>query len=137
MAGYLALVICLFLAASSVLTVSQAWVLGTPAPRRPQYVLAWLGGSVILAWALGVYYGLGASTNESVQAQMSLIIVLASVVIAAVALWRGARRGARLPASEPFLGRILAVGPIHLVVVFVGSLATWIVVGLIVLSHIH
>jgi hypothetical protein len=114
--------ISLFLAVSAgVLSVGQAWVLGSAATRWPRYLVAWLGSSVVLAWAGGVVLALE-SADGSIRAEMRLVLFVLALVIAAAGLWSGAYwGGAQAAEAETFMGRVRAL----LVVIVIG------------LSHIH
>jgi hypothetical protein len=130
--------ISLFLALSAgVLSVSQAWVLGHVMDRWPRYLVAWLGSSVVLAWAGGMVLDVG-SGQASVHREMRVALHALALVIAAAALWSGAYwGGARAAQAEDFLGRARAVAGPHFAVVFVGSAAALLVLIVIGLSHIH
>jgi hypothetical protein len=130
--------ISLFLALSAgTLSLSQAWVLGHVTERWPRYLVAWLGSSVVLAWAGGKVLDVG-SGQGSVRHEMRVALFALALVIAAAALWSGAYWGGTQAArSKDFVGRMRAVAGPHFAVVFVGSSVGLLVLIVIGLSHIH
>jgi hypothetical protein len=99
--------ISIFLAFStSVLSLGQAWVLGSPTLRWPRYLIALLGGAALLAWAGGlvvdVSRGQGAARDN-----VRLPLFIAGLVIAAIAFVVGAiRKGAQAALEASLIGRI-------------------------------
>ncbi len=131
--------ISLYLAFSTgVLSAGQAWVLGTSSFRWPRYLVAWFGSSVVLAWAGGIVLALGSGGDAAVRTEMRLALFLSALVIAAAALWSGARWGsAEAARTGTFLGRMRALAGPHFAVVFFGSCAALLVIIVIGLSHVH
>jgi hypothetical protein len=130
--------ISLFLAFSTgVLSLGQAWVLGSPARRWPRYLIALLGGAALMAWAGGLVVDVG-SGQGAVRDHVRLALFLSGLVIAALAFWVGGlRRGAQAAREESLKGRIGLLFGIHFAVVFFGSAVALLVIVLVTLSHIH
>lgn len=131
-------VISLFLASIGVLSSTQALIFGGVASPRAAYFLAWLSSSVVLAWAFEVWIDVGRSTSADIRADTHLAIVIVALVIAAAALWSGAHWGrARVAPGETFVGRLLAIVPIQVAAVLIGSCAAIVVLSLVALFNIH
>jgi hypothetical protein len=130
--------ISLFLGFStSVLSLGQAWVLGSSALRWPRYLIALLGGAAMLAWAGGLVLDVGTGQGAA-RDDVRRALFIAGLVIAAVAFGIGAlRHGAQAAREERLLGRIGLLYGTHFAVVFFGSSIALLVIIMVGLSHIH
>ncbi len=126
------LVLILLLLSVVISSASQAWVLGRPAPREVLYAAAWIASSS----AQLASYAFVFDSLRVLPFDMLSVIAVTAVAVPAAALWVGAWR-APVPVGEPFLGRILAVLPIHVAVVLIGSLAGWVLLNVVWLHHLH
>jgi hypothetical protein len=87
--------ISLFLAFSTgVLSLAQAWVLGSPGGRWPRYLIALLGGAALMAWAGGLVVDVG-SGDGALRDHVRLALFLSGLVIAGLAL------STRFPVTTP------------------------------------
>jgi hypothetical protein len=130
--------ISLFLAFSTgVLSLSQAWVLGSRRPRLPRYLIALLGSALLLGWFGGLVLDVG-SGQGGARDDVRRALFVAGLVIAGLAFWIGAlRRGAQVALESSLLGRIQALYGTHFAVVFFGSCAALVVIIFVGLSHMH
>jgi hypothetical protein len=130
--------LALFLAFSTgVLSLTQAWVLGSRHPRLPRYLIALLGSAMLLGWAGGLVLEVGPGQGAA-RDDVRRALFLAGLVIAALAFWIGAlRRGAQVALENSLLGRIRALYGTHFAVVFFGSCAALLVIIFVGLSHMH
>jgi hypothetical protein len=130
--------ISIFLAFSTgVLSVGQAWVLGSPTHRWPRYLIALLGAAALLAWAGGLVLEVGTGQGAA-RDDVRRALFIAGLVIGALAFWIGAlRRGARAALEQSVIGRIRMLYGTHFAVVFFGSAVALLVIVMVGLSHIH
>jgi hypothetical protein len=130
--------ISIYLAFSTgVLSLSQAWILGSHTMRWPRYLIALIGSALLLAFAGGLildaWNGQGA-----VAGAMRRALFIAGLVIAGVGFWIGAlRRGAQAAQEQTLLGRMRVVYGTHFAVVFFGSAIALLVIVLVGLSNVR
>jgi hypothetical protein len=130
--------ISIYLAFSTgALSLGQAWVLGSTALRLPRYLLALLGGAVLVGWAGGLVLDVGGGQGAA-RSDVRRALFIAGLVIAAIAFGIGAlRRGAQAALEQSLLGRMRLLYGTHFAVVFFGSAVALLVIVLVGLSHIH
>jgi hypothetical protein len=76
---------------TGVLSLGQAWVLGSSTLRWPGYLIALLGAAALVAWAGGLVVDVP-SGQGAVRDHVRLALFLSGLVIAALAFWIGALR---------------------------------------------
>jgi hypothetical protein len=130
--------ISIFLALSTgVLSLSQAWVLGSLTLRWPRYLIALLASAALLAWGGGLVLDVG-SGQGAARDDVRRALFISGLVIAAIAFGVGAlRRGAQAAMEHGLTARIRALYGTHFAVVFFGSSVALLVIVLVGLSHIH
>jgi hypothetical protein len=123
--------------ATGVLSLSQAWVLGSPTLRWPRYLIALLASAALLAWGGGLVLDVG-SGQGAARDDVRRALFISGLVIAALAFGIGAlRRGAQAALEPSLIARIRALYGTHFAVVFFGSAVALLVIVLVGLSHIH
>jgi hypothetical protein len=84
----------LFLVVSTgVLSVGQAWALRRAPPRAARYAVAWGASALVMTAIAGAIFDLATVPPATRRAAILFFLALAGV-LAAVALWAGARWGA-------------------------------------------
>jgi hypothetical protein len=122
---------------TGVLSLGQAWVLGSSALRWPRYLVALLGGTALLGWAGGLVLEIGTGQGAA-RDDIRRALFIAGLAIAAVAFGIGAlRRGAEAAREESLIGRIRMLYGTHFAVVFFGSAIALLAIVVVGLSHIH
>jgi hypothetical protein len=121
--------------ATGVLSVSQAWVLGSLATRWARYLIALIGSALLLALAGGMVLDAWSGQGRT-HDTMRVALFISGLVIAALGFWVGGlRRGARATQESTLMGRAGVLYGTHFAVVFFGSAIALLVIALVGLSQ--